>query len=523
MVLNRLIMNVRLRHSFEAMDLGVRLWQHFFFAFLKIWCVFTLPFIFSIIFIVYWFYPQMLWISALIIWWFKPLYDRLILHFFSHALFGEVLNLSKIFKSLFSLIFKTHLFYHLTIGRFSTQRSFLLAVWQLEGVNAKERKQRINLLSKKTKQAAFWLTMTCIHLELIIYFAFFGLIAFLIPEHYQSNISSFFFSWLIDEEQLKSGQLAIWIELVNILFLVLSISLIEPLYVTMGFMLYLKQRTLLEGWDIEINFRRLALRLQHSASIVLIAVFACFLTLSVSPTANATVESPTQTEIEDKIKAIKQQEIFKDTKESYVIVPNETGEIAEFDLDKFNLANFENFSFNLLIAEIIENILWVALSLILLILLFYYRRYLKFIFPIKEIKLTQNASHQATFTAIKNTHIEHPAQIAWQLWQAGCYEQAVGVLYFASRQILVEHYQLKLKENVTETECIQQLRKIQFLKNEVFEYFKKLTITWQLTAYALRLPSDRFMQTLCEEWQQHFSQLELSKQQEINDKEVLKH
>ncbi len=519
MVLNRLIMNVRLRHSFEAMDLGVRLWQHFFFAFLKVWCVFALPFIFSIIFIVYWFYPHLLWVSALVIWWFKPLYDRLILHFFSHALFGEVLNLSQIFKSLLSLIFKTHLFYHLTLGRFSTQRSFLLAVWQLEGVNAKERKQRIKLLTKKTKQAAFWLTITCIHLELIIYFALFGLIAFLIPEHYQSNISTFFFSWLIDEEQLKSEQLVIWIELINLLFLVLSMSLIEPLYITMGFMLYLKQRTLLEGWDIEINFRRLASRLQQVANLVMIAVFACFLTVGVAPTVKA-AEYPTQKEIEDKIRTIKQQEVFKDTKETYVIVPNETGKVEEFDLDKFNLANFENFSFNLLIAEIIENILWVILFVIVLILLFYYRRYLKFILPIKEVALIKNTP-QARLIDIKNTHIEHPAQIAWQLWQAGQYEQAVGILYFASRQILVAQYQLKLKENITETECIQQLRKIQNLKNEVFDYFNKLTITWQLTAYALRLPSNTAMQVLCEEWQQHFMQLAILEKQAIEDKERL--
>ena len=49
------------------------------------------------------------------------------------------------------------------------------------------------------------------------------------------------------------------------------ISAIEPFYVGAGFGLYLDRRTQIEGWDIEIAFRRMRLRLQALLPLLLVA------------------------------------------------------------------------------------------------------------------------------------------------------------------------------------------------------------------------------------------------------------
>jgi hypothetical protein len=43
-------------------------------------------------------------------------------------------------------------------------------------------------------------------------------------------------------------------------------TLLEPLYVSCGFMLYVHRRTQLEGWDIELRFRQMARRLRELAA-----------------------------------------------------------------------------------------------------------------------------------------------------------------------------------------------------------------------------------------------------------------
>jgi uncharacterized membrane protein len=58
---------------------------------------------------------------------------------------------------------------------------------------------------------------------------------------------------------------ALWVNILSLLFMFLIISIIEPLYVAAGFALYLNRRTHLEGWDIELIFRRIAAHLSTEA------------------------------------------------------------------------------------------------------------------------------------------------------------------------------------------------------------------------------------------------------------------
>src|SRR5690606_23002780 len=52
-----------------------------------------------------------------------------------------------------------------------------------------------------------------------------------------------------------------WLEHLTNLLYALVLVVWEPIYVASGFSLYLNRRTILEGWDIELAFRRLRTRL----------------------------------------------------------------------------------------------------------------------------------------------------------------------------------------------------------------------------------------------------------------------
>ena len=72
---------------------------------------------------------------------------------------------------------------------------------------------------------------------------------------------------------------------INVLYMI-AVTVIEPFYVGAGFGLYLNSRTHLEGWDIELTFRRLASRLAPVAAVLMLG-----LTLAFSISA-AAVDSP---------------------------------------------------------------------------------------------------------------------------------------------------------------------------------------------------------------------------------------
>ena len=140
----------------------------------------------------------------------------------------------------------------MTYKRFDLARSFNLPVFQLEGIKAKERRQRIDVLQKLTRGKAVGLTTIAVHLELLVIITCYGLLYMMMPESVSDNF--FDYSFYSYESSYPM--------ILMLAFYVLAITVIEPLYVSAGFMLYLNRRTLLEAWDIELIFRTMAKRLQ---------------------------------------------------------------------------------------------------------------------------------------------------------------------------------------------------------------------------------------------------------------------
>ncbi|HSO05868.1 MAG TPA: hypothetical protein VLW45_01400 [Pelomicrobium sp.] len=247
MEIDRLSVAVRPRRDWEAMDLGFRLARAcagpLFVSFLAVLVPVTL-----LIALAMFSAPEY---APLVLWWLKPLLDRAPLHVLSRAVFGEVPTVRETLRALPKAAWNG-LIASLTWRRIHSRRSFVLPVWQLEGQRGSSWRARVGILSRRAGGGATWLTIACLHLELALNIGFYGLLWLLLPQSIELDLRGVF-----------TGAQPQWFEFVELAFYAAAVAIIEPFYVAAGFALYLNRRTLLEGWDLEIAFRRMAARLEN--------------------------------------------------------------------------------------------------------------------------------------------------------------------------------------------------------------------------------------------------------------------
>ncbi|GAB2905060.1 DUF4129 domain-containing protein [Uliginosibacterium flavum] len=247
MELERLSVALRPRTHWEALDLGVRLGIRHARPLYAAWFAVTLPTA-AVLCLIFSLWLGDIALAISLMWWLKPAFDRVAVHVISHTVFGETPSVRATLRTLPNLLWNSRLLAALTWGRFSMTRSIQLPVDVLEGLRGRAARQRKALLGRRISGAARWQTIIWLHLEGILWLGLLGLIAMLIPQ-----------SMWPDFESL--GQMFThapwWFSLLLNLPLLLCSLLLEPLYVAGGFMLYIKRRTDLEAWDVELQLRRL--------------------------------------------------------------------------------------------------------------------------------------------------------------------------------------------------------------------------------------------------------------------------
>lgn len=145
MNLDQVTIEIRPRRAWEAVDLGLLMARRWWWSMTKVWLLLTLP-LFLLLNLV----PQdWIWLSTVIIWWLKPLFERPLLHILSQAVFGYLPDTRSTLKA-FPAQAARQWFLSLTWRRFSFTRSLDLPVIQLEGLSSERRKQRLGILTAKT-------------------------------------------------------------------------------------------------------------------------------------------------------------------------------------------------------------------------------------------------------------------------------------------------------------------------------------------------------------------------------------
>jgi hypothetical protein len=264
-------MSVRLRprNSWEALDLGIALVRQHARRVYGTWLVVYAPFA-AILIAIFHQQPIFAW---LVLWWLKPLFDRVVLEVLSGEIFDVHVPPGEMLRKLPGLLWRSGIIGALTWRRIDFARSMHLPVYQLERLTGRDARARIRVLDRDGRGAAVGMLMIMVFVE-----GFFALalsLAAALLTDIETPIGTLFEAWF---QGVFSGGLA---SLYGVILAAIAMTAVEPIYAACGFTLYLQRRTALEGWDIELRFRQLAARVEAarraapallSAALVAVAI-----------------------------------------------------------------------------------------------------------------------------------------------------------------------------------------------------------------------------------------------------------
>lgn len=540
----------RPRNAWSAIDLGVVMARPYYWRMFFAWIVpALLVYLLSSMF-----FSDNLWLPICIIWWLKPLFERAILYTISREIFAEPVSLPKVWRNYWGII-KMDLFWWLTIRRFSPTRSFDLPVTMLEQLKGRARRVRLNTLHRRLSSGATWLLITCVHIEGILVFGFYGLLYMLIPQGVEID-------WL----NVFEFQDATYEHIGNVIT-VLVWALVAPFYICSGFALYLQRRIDLEGWDVEIRFRDLVERQQRSQkrltnflpSIALFFAISLFAGLTITPTTshaeassqttqsetldqsrdentaqnydssndeNYNLSSDTQNSVSDVRRNSAKEDIQQillgedfyriEVQEGWRFKPQDDtkkaeGEVPEWLIDFADWLSENGGLFSGLasvfrsLSSIVEFLLWLGIGLLIFYIVFRMRHLITRAFRDEARDESLDLTPPKVLFGLDVTEESLPEDVcksAREAWQAGDPRQALGLLLRSTIIKLIHDHRYPFAEGFTERECAQVVEKRG--EKPLSDFFWSVTRAWQKVAYAHRQCSEEVFNQLCVQWQEVF-------------------
>jgi len=503
MRLDDITTNIRLRNAWEAIDLGFAMVQYYWKAVYPAWTLLLFSFAFTLWFLTPDDYKTYVFF---VLWWLKPLYDRILLFIFSQQLFNQPLSTADVVSALPRLITKTGLFQALTFRRFSLSRGLNLPIWQLEQLRGKARRERQKLLHLHAHSQAVWLTIACSHFEYIFLFSLYLLIILIDPTDKLWEILKSPFDEFADEP------VKYWGEFIYTFTYLLIYWIVEPLYMAGSFSLYLNRRTQLEAWDIELAFRSLADRLRGIRYHTFTGLVALSVGVSIFYTQPVFADEATQPEAKgeylanerlpasaaaEQIKAVMQLDEFQKVRKQQEWQAKHKQEDEPFQTSD-SLFHFGQ-DFQVLVALIVRTLLWIAL-IVLVVLLFVYRHKIMAMLKPNRLKPATAPPPDILFGMdIRPESLpDDIAEASRALWEQGHYREALSLLYRGALMRLTRHDLLAIQSSHTEGDILQLAK--QQLTGQRLAWLTAVTLAWQEIAYAHRCPNDARIYPLFQDW-----------------------
>ena len=495
MRIDDLAVALRTRNPWESFDLGLALARH---TGLNLFLAFALPYcaIAALINLAAWGHPTA---AMLIVWWLKPMFDRIALQVLSQSVFGEAPSWGATLARWRSVP-RTGLAYALTFGRFDFARSFHLPVMQLEGQAGSARRERCALLDRKVRGHAVWLSVVVMHFIYVLIFGLDGLIKLFAPAGAEVGLGLGAYFGMGGVEPALASQY-----LFNTIFVVAE-CLLEPLYVAAGFSLYLSRRTALEGWDLEVAFKRLAAR--HAALAKTAAALVLLFIVAATPGQDALAQAAVPASTEKKtIEDILASPEFNQHENRMVWrkkAAPATQQAEQAERASGKSPDFEFWkAFARIVAEALRIIAWILAVALIAWLLFLVSRRLGWF---KGLATRRSGYKPDVLFGLdlrpESLPDDIPAAARAQL-AAGDLRAALSLLYRGALRCLIHEREVEVSAGDTEGECVRSVKRA--LAGAPAEYFNRLVDAWRRLAYGGRPPDAPTATALVDEWARHFA------------------
>jgi hypothetical protein len=262
----------------------------------------------------------------------------------------------------------------------------------------------------------------------------------------------------------------------------LAVFVIEPLYVAAGFALYLNRRTLLEGWDLEVALRRIAVQragTAAAAAAALLLATALALLLPAAPAlAHAADEDPKR-EIAEVLKAPEFPQVRTVTRWQ-----RRAAETARDDGPGWDLSWLRAIGYAF--AKSSEVALWIAAAVLVALGLWWAARLVPRAPPAPRAPYQPPAALFGMALAPESLPADLGGAARAHL-VAGRVREALALLYRGTLSALVHGRGIELKASDTEGEALARVR----AQGEAAtaQFFGELVQHWQRAAYARRPPA----------------------------------
>lgn len=461
---------LRPRQPWEAVDLGCAMVRRDFGRLSVLWACTVLP-LWVVVCVLLRSSPE--WIP-LVVWWLKPLYDRVPLFFLSRAAFGVRPGFMETWKEWPRLWFKNFL-PALLWRRLSFIRSFAMPAQMLEGLRGSAVNRRVKTLAMDGGGSGFSLSYAFSKIELVAWIGLMWGTYDMLPESAQPDWRGLFDA--LDVENTIPDAFLWWGAACHMVI----VSLVEPFYVGAGFALYLNCRTRIEGWDVELAFRRMATRLAAAAALVVALLMI------------GGFQSPVQAaESKDAAKVMK--EVLKNP--DFEVHKIKTKQWVPDEIDLPDAPDAPRLDFLGLIGELLFWLLVAGLVVWLVIYLVNNRH----LFISRGVSRAPVRAPKVVM-GMNITRESLPDDIvaaARAAWAAGDFKEALSLLYRGSLSWLVTRRRVPITGSDTEEDCLTHVL-VAGEKTEA-SYFKSLTGAWVQVAYAMMPVSDTEMNALCDQW-----------------------
>lgn len=526
MRLDTVTAEIRPRSDWEAADLGFAMVRRSFWRCITVWWL-AMGFPTAIAAVLLWEHP-----IALIglFWWCKPAGSRMVLFEVSRRLFGEEPTWRSVWREIPRAWWR-RFFYRFIVARFSPWMPVTLAVEDLEGLRGKAYRQRCGQVVRRGEGVVMWLYFIADAASAWMGLAILALVMMLMPEGQDGGWQEAVESWDSNSPMEIPLLITRWV----VGCVMIAISLTDVFVIGAGFGIYINNRTWIEGWDVELAFRRLAQRLGKVAVVLLLFVLIAEpLRAQERERDRSSLEDPptlVETTFPDTENTEPSAEIpppLKNTQADPATFPTSDDTVPPDDEEKKSPAEKirevkadpalkvhivtdkvpkkrPSGSWNLPM-ELIKflttafGICAVALLVGLLGWLIWKFRH---VFRIRasaphEEKLQRTARVVLGMEVSPDTLPSDVPMAAWALWQNGRHQEALGLLYRGSISRVMEIGRVQIHESDTEGDCMRRVETAGPVAHP--DYFRGITGMWIRLAYAGISPADSEVEVLCAQW-----------------------